>query len=346
MTRCFEQIVGEITIDSACDMLERSHKYGKKFFFDKCLDFILKNANEVLKSHGLKQLCDQCLESVVKADELTADEMTVFNALLLWASSQCSKRKIQGNDKNIRQVLGKLVFHVRYAAMSAAEFTEKVSIRQILTSEEKIKIYQYHHGTGHTLPVHFLTEPRITHRNIGDQIDTCNHTAFEPRRLPDCDDVVSTTKPRDPFLKVTRFQNIKGTWKNNGPDAITFKCSKPIALYGIQVYSSYKGSNGFNLQVSIISQIGYQILKDTYYVDCKEGSRLSDVLFHDPVRIAANQLFTIQTFSKGSPVHYGSDGVTPIYVEDVRFDFIASNKSLNGTDVTIGQIPVLLFRKV
>ena len=68
------------------------HLYDGKSLETKCINFIYENALPVLKTEGITKLCANCLEEIVRSDELVVDEVTVFDAVLRWAEKECERR--------------------------------------------------------------------------------------------------------------------------------------------------------------------------------------------------------------------------------------------------------------
>jgi len=72
-----------------------------------------------------------------------------------WAEQQCRKEQhataneeqhVTANDEQLRKVLGDLIYLIRFPTMKRKYFTNKVSIKNVLTLEEKLEIYQSFDG--------------------------------------------------------------------------------------------------------------------------------------------------------------------------------------------------------
>ena len=71
-----------------------------------------------------------------------------------------------------------------------------------------------------------------------------------------------------------------------------------------------------------------------------------DVLFHHPICLEEERKYEIQALIDGPNSCYGAEGQTSVECEGIQFNFISSNSSPNGTDVTGGLFSALIFSKV
>ena len=80
------------------------HIYDGKKLEQKCINFIFENGTTILQSETFTNLCPECVEQIVKSDELVVDEVIVYKALLRWAAKECHRRALQVN-KNKTEIL-------------------------------------------------------------------------------------------------------------------------------------------------------------------------------------------------------------------------------------------------
>ena len=365
--------MSEISSDNVCKILENAHTYNEQNIYDKCLRFIYVNAVDVLKTPNFRDLCRECVTEIVKSDDLLADETDVYDALMNWANGECarSQRKLPLNDANRREVLGDLLFCSRFPLMDVNVFSHRISKQNVLRSDEKISLFQYFHGEVNTLPDRFNRKRRrkysinrqILARADGNnydterQIPTPKHNQYSRRailppddtnqrqfteHIPSYDNVY--VEPDQPVLRVVRYKSIAGPWNLNSPDAVSFRCSSTIILRGVQVFGPYKGTDYYSVTLSVFDEFRNEIRKEEMNIFTNKA-KVYDVILHEPVRIPKQRIFTVHIVMKGKPTIHGTEGVAVVVTEDVQFEFINSNRSMNGTDVTTGQIPALLFSK-
>ena len=369
---CFEFLMSEMSSDNVCKILENAHTYNIQDIYEKCLRFIYVNAVDVLKTPNLRDLCRECVTEIVKSDDLLADETNVYDALINWANGECARghRKLPLNDTNRREVLGDLLFCTRFPLVDVNVFSHRISKQNVLRSDEKIALFQYFHGEAQTLPERFNRKPRRKYSvnreilaraqsNINDiersilpkqdhysrrailSLEDTNKQQLKGN-YPSYDNVY--IEPDQPILRVVRYKSIAGPWNLNSPDAVSFRCSSTIILRGIQVFGPYKGTDYYTVRLTVFDEFWNEIRNEEMNI-FTDKAKVYDVILKDPVRIPKQRIFTIQVAMKGKPTIHGTDGIAAVVTAGVQFEFINSNKSMNGTDVTTGQIPALLFSK-
>ena len=387
---CFRFLDEHMAIGNVCKILEQAHTYKENNLYDKCLKFIHTNGFEVLPTNGFNELCLSCVEDVIKSDVLKVDEMTLFETMMNWGTSECRRRKLAATDANRRTALGELLYLIRFPTMDVSYFTQKVSFRDILSDDEAVAIFQYFHGQEQPLARKFnrndrnwlrnqkpLTDKNFRQGNRSRQKAPAMTTAqfVESRMMmrnspvmrntpvtrnppvmndfpviqerTQRDDVIPLPLPPEPnFCRVTRFRTHDGQWKQNGPpDAISFYCSNPIVLYGVEIYGCATGVETYKIELYLYDDMKEEISKNHITVATNSVRLTYDVMFARPVRIPPQRTFTVAVHIKGGPCHKGVDGTSFNVSHDVRFEFSNSNRSSNGSDVTVGQIPTLLFNK-
>ena len=138
--KCFEPLVENLDVKTACHVMELAHEFRHGPMFDLCLSYIEKNARWVLERRDVTQLCVGCFKVVISSDELAADEGVVFRALVRWGEGRCARQHVQPTKANMREQLGELRYHVRYIHMDIDTFEEHVQPSVVLTTAEKAEI--------------------------------------------------------------------------------------------------------------------------------------------------------------------------------------------------------------
>ena len=330
---CFQYLDAEMHDETVAKIMEQAHIYNETTLYDKCLRYIFANGDSVLRKATISELCPECMARIVKADDLRAEEEAVFEGCMTWANAECRRQKKQPSDESRRAVLGKLLYHIRFPIMDVTYFTQKVSLGNLLTHDETLSIFQYFHGEEQQLPNRFSRNERNRlPRNITENV--------EPVML-------SNSTRSTNMSRVQRFITIDGQWKQNGPpDAISFTVSQPIILYGVEMYGVSYGKETYAVKILIYDDITREeVRKNDANVFTNTIRTTYEVYLARPLRIPPRRVFTVMVVVKGSPTHKGVDGEKVHIVEGVTFEFSDSNRSSNGTDATVGQIPGLLFSK-
>ena len=360
---CFAYLDSEMSIENVCKIMEQAHIYNESALHNKCLGYILNHGWEVLQTPAFTELCMDCLGRIVKSDDLKSSEEDVYEAVIGWSTNECRRQKYQPTDENRRQILGPLLYLIRFPVMDVTYFTQKVSFREILSNDEAVSIFQYFHGEEQQLPNRFNRNERnrlqsskpFTERKA-QYLGTTNRNRDVQRVTPSQrpqQRQVSTPlimgAPWSPNMsKVCRFRTYDGEWKQNGPpDAISFVCSNPIVLYGVEIYGpackSGKQRETCNVKLSVFDDLKQEVRKNDGRITTDNVRKTYEVMLLRPIRIPPSRVFTVMVSIKGSPTHKGVEGQSLQVVDGVTFEFSDSNRSSNGTGVTVGQIPALLF---
>eukprot|EP00048_Salpingoeca_helianthica_P002652 m.59241 g.59241 ORF g.59241 m.59241 type:complete len:2451 (-) comp12224_c2_seq1:694-8046(-) len=151
-----------------------------------------------------------------------------------------------------------------------------------------------------------------------------------------------------------RFSSLGGGWGYSGGsnDAVAFTVDTDILLGGVGLYGS--GSSEFNVTLDVVlegmstSVIGS--VTSSYSIDMPGGESAENwypVMFAEPLALEAGvQYAVIARISSpsGNSSSCGSQGQSTITTDEgVVFNFSSSSHSGNGTDVSSGQVPTLLF---
>eukprot|EP01080_Neovahlkampfia_damariscottae_P000302 gene302-6716_t len=152
-----------------------------------------------------------------------------------------------------------------------------------------------------------------------------------------------------------RFDLIRGetvtdewTWSHEGiePDAIMFKVNKSIQLCGIGIYTGI-GKHNVLLELLKNDQIDSKIISKKYSFTIKKSNVVQNLDFDHPILIDENINFTIKVLIEGeNTFQHIEDGFNSFKHEEtgVEFEFSKSQLDENGTDVSMGQIPVIYFK--
>ncbi|WAR04509.1 BTBD6-like protein, partial [Mya arenaria] len=310
---CRVFLQNEINSSNVCTVMEQAHLFDERKLWENCLTTIFSNAFDVLRNedHDFHNLCADCMKKIVENDRLNVPEDLIFIACKSWAEEKCGSMNIDINDANLREILGGILFAIRFPFMNEMLFTEMVSHGDILTQEEKLSVYQQ-----------FNHSPRDGGPNISEKTKFCS-------------------KPRvsAPSYRAERFKEVVGGtlfdfWENdNMIDAISFKASRDISLVGITILSPFqngiiRGSLSIydETNICLASRKHLEILQAT-------NDKMVDINFPKPVAISESCWYTVTQQMSGGRSYFGTDGQKEVKGEGVVFRFRNSPMYANNTNV-------------
>jgi hypothetical protein len=126
-----------------CTIYEHSILYEVDRLVKKCVSFIETRTEDIVASSTFCDITIDSLNRILKFEKLTISELDLFTACVRWASSECSRQRLDDNPLNRRQMLGQALYLVHFPALPLADFANVVSQAGILTAEEKCIVYDY-----------------------------------------------------------------------------------------------------------------------------------------------------------------------------------------------------------
>ena len=117
-------------------------------------------------------------------------------------------------------------------------------------------------------------------------------------------------------------------------------------LHGVQHFGSEGGKYTVSLEVKDVAN-GFSLVKQTGMYSSKEDERKGyygfDVLFDHPVCLEKGKRYEIVSLIQGPPSWDMTTGKKFVKVKRIQFLFSCSVSSRNGTNVSSGQFPAIIF---
>ena len=337
---CADYLHERMTPDTVCEILEQAHTYDITDLKSMCLEYIYENGKSVLMSSAFCELCYDCIQQIIKSNELFVEESDVYTALTSWASMTCIRRDLEPTGSNKRAVLGKLLFKIRFPTMDRLFFTDVVSADDILTSEEKVAIFQHMFGTFSKQDLLFPDVKREA------RLIKCMRFPKTEQGSISC----------EPGFKNSNF-------------GIDIRCSEDIMLQGLVLFGACSSSTHSNQSDSalrsvnpanapitdqhvkiVISAVPHQSEMYTFEYDNIDVPQQEtyQMFFKEPVVLKKGRMYAIQVkldLFLPYQTYTGVGGLAEVDSGSVRFNFF-THSSLIATTAEKGQIAGLLFSKL
>ncbi|KAL3096557.1 hypothetical protein niasHT_025079 [Heterodera trifolii] len=156
------------TVENPFGFLRESRLLEKKVFGGRCLAYIDRNAENLLKSDEFLAIDQQTLYDILSRDQLkVSEEKVIWQAALRWVDERCTEKGIECSGDNRRQMLGEILKAIRFPLMAQEDFVKSVVPSQVLTDKEVISVLLFHShsvatecGAFDQFPLQFETKKR------------------------------------------------------------------------------------------------------------------------------------------------------------------------------------------
>ena len=261
----------------------------------------------------------ELLSEVVERDSLVVTEVDLFQAVNRSAVDECQRRGLEGGGKEKREVLGPVLELICFPLMTMKEFAGIVLLTELLDLDEVSDMFRFYNS------------------------------------LPAIDSLKFRTKPRRTFqvLQCKRFGTIDGGWSyaNGKPDAITVSVNIPVVPMGFRLIGSRDSQYSAKMKIFEVSGSSKAVVwsrEETYVATTLDGCSYCgyDVMLESGISLRASESYTIWVLIQGPNSERGQEGLSLVHQENVQFSFTNSSRSINSTNVSYGQFPVLFFRRL
>lgn len=179
--------------------------------------------------------------------------------------------------------------------------------------------------------------------------------------IPHCFEaaVVLPTKNKDvrpeDYQSLCRFENLGGGWGYSGHsvEAVRFMCDTDVVIGGFGIYGG-RGEYSCKLKLFDLAVDGGGYEKEGVLVaeteevpyECPARGKFN-IMLPKPVNVPAGRWFMVWAKISGPSSDCGASGQGTVAGDDqVVFTFKSSKRANNGTDVSSGQIPSILYKVV
>ncbi|OWF54613.1 BTB/POZ domain-containing protein 6-like [Mizuhopecten yessoensis] len=146
---CETFLKSSLTTDNVCLLLEQAHIYTEESIREDCVNMIARSPEEVLKSTSFVDLCGVCVKSIAESVDLAVEESVVYEAVIRWSEAECGRQGLELTDTNRRNVLGDILYTVRFPIMDTKYLLQHVITRDVLTTEHLVSVMRFSRTTKH-----------------------------------------------------------------------------------------------------------------------------------------------------------------------------------------------------
>ena len=317
--KCTDYLQDKLDASNAFSILPKAHQFDEKKLVKRCWKVIDEHCEEALKSDGFATLERSLIEEVVKRDTLNIEEVELFKAVDLWATKKCKEEGLAADGSVKRKLLGEsIVKAIRFPVMKQQDFAVVVLDTKILTPDEVFDVVKYF-----------------------------NSVLSSPIRFP--------VKKRLHTFACCRFENLNNadlsySYFSGKQDCLVFTVDKKLLLLGLTLCGSENNEYSVNIRIKKLDS-GSEYLNS---VSGKFPSVLIEeelhsfygfkILFDDPIVIKKGIRHRIEASIFGANSCFGRNGQKGVACSGIKFSFADSSEDRNGTGVTKGQFPELLFQ--
>lgn len=299
-----------LDVNNVIQILETSVIIDDTELQSKCLEMIVHEIRAVLAGTGILAASPQTMKVILQMDSFSIREIAIYESCIAWANHQLQLSDSIGDqpptDHQIREILGDLLYMIRFPIMDVTEFAEISEGKSILSLEEKTSIFYF-----------LATKMR------GSQL----MFSTAPRRSQEEEWIERTSAC------------IAAEWYS-GLDAVNFTTDQDILLTGIGLYTA-SSDNGYEADVEIL-QSADSLFKKNLTVPSTGDANQFKVSVDEPISIKAGVLYSVRVLSSDGISHFGRTCEAVCTQGKVTFSFSQHQESLYTTP-TFGQIPRLYF---
>jgi len=110
---------------------------------DLAFAYIEEFTTETIDSQSFLDLSYEKVLKIVKSNELSVDEVHLFERVIDWGKEECERQKLTNTPENMRAVLRDLIGFIRFPLISMEDLAAIVSPTEVLSSEDLLSVFTY-----------------------------------------------------------------------------------------------------------------------------------------------------------------------------------------------------------
>ena len=309
--KCIDNLESSVPKGRACLVLQSAHDLHLYDLQVNVLKFILNSGEPCLQSKSFLSLSPECLRLVIQSDDLKCKEEIIYQTIIEWSKDRCRNQNLPVNDENSRQVLGNLLYLVRFPIMERKYFTENVSKKSLLSSDEIVKVYQ--------------------------SLDDEKISVF-PTKLRNIEHM-------EHMVCLRCDTNNSGQWiPDQRGNCLDFTTNLDCIMLGINVFGSYTYSGKHDICLTIIKSNALRSINTVIFSE--KGQEIYPVLFGSPLLVEKNTRYKIYLKMNGPNTFTGKSYKEIVALNELFVTFLRSSIPSSKTNEIQGQIPGIIIQHI
>ncbi len=140
--KCMQFLKEKLAPKNVFTFLQQAIQFDQKELEKKSWELIELKANDAVASDAFTGILPTTLAEFLRRESLEIEEVDLFKAVLKWCEAECSRKEIEANSSNKREVLGNAIYQIRFVSMTLQQFSQITSDSALLTAEEKLFFYE------------------------------------------------------------------------------------------------------------------------------------------------------------------------------------------------------------
>lgn len=290
--------------------------YHQAFLFDlgdlmaDSMKTINQRTKQCLESDSFLTLPQECVRMIIADDHHQVEEDVIYKNVIRWCEEECIRRGVSGSDEVIREILGDILYEIRFPNMNIAFFQSSIEKRRILTEAEK--------------------------KEVKDLLKGVNRNTY--RGLFKC-------KPRNICQRVMRMElHEEEMVLDDIENAIAFESSVECVLHGIVTYGLSHAVAKFTFYVKVMDDEDKILVNEDFCMESDSKTQLYNAKFQKAVEVVPDRKYRVSlTLDDTNWSWKGIYGRHSVPFKDGEVKFTDCSGEAEETGMLGGQIPGLLL---
>lgn len=302
--------------ENAVEIFHQAFLFDMEDLMDDSMKIINQSTRQCLESAAFRSLPQECVRKIIADDHHQVEEETIYRNVMRWCEEECQRRGLSESDEEFRNVLGDILYEIRFPNIDARFFRSSIEKRSLLTEQEKQEI--------ETL--------------LARQDNTCSRKSYKGR---------FKCKPRNICQRVIRMtEGGEAMLLDQDQHIIAFQSSVDCLMHGIVTYglSQIETPEKFKILIDLKDDNNGTIVRDEFWVESVPKTKLYDVRFQKAVEIEADRQYKISMELADDNWHWmGKLGRHSVPFRDGEVIFTGCGSGTEETNMLGGQIPGLIL---